>query len=95
VAKVAARAAEQLAGFPADLRPHDLRRTAISVWLAIGRDVPRVMAAAGHADPKVTLTVYAKTLRLTEAERAELRALVDGTAMPAPPPRARRAQIAA
>jgi integrase len=43
--------------------PHDLRRTAISLWLASGVPVPDVMAWAGHARPDVTLTIYARILR--------------------------------
>jgi len=42
--------------------PHSLRRTFISLLLATGADVPYVMAQAGHADPKMTLGVYAQVI---------------------------------
>jgi hypothetical protein len=31
--------------------------------LASGEDVPNVMAEVGHADPKVTLAIYARAIR--------------------------------
>jgi integrase len=31
--------------------------------LASGEDVPYVMAQVGHADPKVTLAIYARAIR--------------------------------
>jgi integrase len=44
------------------ITPHSLRRTFISLLLAAGADVPYVMAQAGHSDPKVTLSIYAKVI---------------------------------
>ena len=41
--------------------PHSLRRTFISL-LAARADLPYVMAQAGHSDPKVTLSIYAKVI---------------------------------
>ena len=40
------------------LRPHDLRHTAVSLWIASGADVKRVAARAGHASVSFTLDRY-------------------------------------
>ena len=37
------------------------------------------MEQAGHADPKVTLGIYARVMRRTADDKAALRALVEGT----------------
>jgi hypothetical protein len=42
--------------------PHSLRRTFISLLLAADAPVPYVMAQAGHADPKMTLGIYASVI---------------------------------
>lgn len=47
---------------PEGLTPHSLRRTFISLLLAIGREVPYVMRQVGHVDPKVTLSIYAQVM---------------------------------
>ena len=60
------------------LTPHSLRRTFISLLLALGEDVPYVMGQVGHSDPKVTLAIYAQVMWRGEGERDRLRALVDG-----------------
>jgi hypothetical protein len=52
------------------------------VLLAIGEEVPYVMQQVGHADPKVTLGVYAKVMFRGDGERDHLRALVHGAAEP-------------
>jgi integrase len=54
--------------------PHSLRRTFISLLLAAGADVPYVMAQAGHADPKMTLGLYARVI----ASKADHGAALDG-----------------
>lgn len=41
------------------LTMHDLRHTAISRWIAAGLDVVEVSRLAGHADPSITLRIYA------------------------------------
>lgn len=41
-------------------RVHDLRHTAISLWIRQGVDLPRVKAWAGHTDAAFTLNTYAK-----------------------------------
>ena len=40
------------------LRPHDLRHTAVSLWIASGADVKRVAARAGHTSVSFTLDRY-------------------------------------
>jgi integrase len=42
------------APLPEGLTPHSLRRTFISLLLAIGEEVPYVMRQVGHSDPNVT-----------------------------------------
>ena len=63
---------------PANLTPHSLRRTYISALLALGWEVPVVMAEVGHSDPKVTLGIYAQVMRRDDASRDRLRALLEG-----------------
>ncbi len=72
------RAKSHLAPLPEGLTPHSLRRTYISLMLAIGEDVPYVMRQVGHANPTVTLAVYAQVMFRDEGERERLRALVNG-----------------
>lgn len=71
--------AQGLPQLPEPLTPHSLRRTFISILLALGHEVPYVMEQAGHADPKVTLGIYARVMRRTPEDKAQLRALVEGT----------------
>jgi integrase len=40
------------------LRIHDLRHTAVSLWIASGADVKRVAARAGHTSVSFTLDRY-------------------------------------
>ncbi len=63
---------------PDGLTPHSMRRTFISLLLAIGEDVPYVMGQVGHADPKVTLSIYAQVMFRGAGERERLVALVNG-----------------
>jgi integrase len=72
------RAVRHLTPLPEGLTPHSLRRTFISLLLAIGEDVPYVMRQVGHANPTVTLAVYAQVMFRAEGERERLRALVQG-----------------
>jgi len=81
--KAVERANERLAeaglvALPEGLTLHALRRTFCSVLFALGRDVPYVMAAMGHDDPKVTLGIYAKVMRSSDEDRERLRQLVEG-----------------
>lgn len=55
--------------------PHGLRRTAISLMLAAGRDVRFVMGQVGHADPTVTLSVYAQVVARQRVDRDLIRKL--------------------
>ena len=64
---------------PEGLTPHSLRRTFISVLLALGEDVPYVMRQVGHSDPKVTLSIYAQVMFRGEGEAERLKALVEGS----------------
>ncbi len=48
---------------PEGLSPHSLRHTFASLLFEAGATVPYVMAQLGHADPKVTLSIYAHVLR--------------------------------
>ncbi len=55
---------------------HDLRRTAISRWIAAGLDVVTVSRMAGHSRPSVTLDIYANEFE--KAKRgAEIRARLE------------------
>ncbi len=63
---------------PEGLTPHSMRRTFISLLLATGEDVPYVMSQVGHADPKMTLSIYAQVMFRGEGERERLQALVNG-----------------
>jgi integrase len=63
---------------PEGLTPHSLRRTCASLPFAIGETPPYVMAQLGHADPKVTLGIYAKVMDRRDGEPERLKALVEG-----------------
>lgn len=63
----------------ASATPHSLRRTFISLLLATGADVPYVMAQAGHADPKMTLGVYAQVIASKTDHGAALDGLVEAS----------------
>jgi integrase len=57
---------------PEGLSPHKLRHTAISAWLPVGYEIPRVKKMAGHATAHVTLNIYAHvTDVLDDAARDE------------------------
>ena len=70
VAPIVKRAGQQreAAGLPpigVAVTPHTLRRTYISLMLSAGAEVPYV-PQVGHADPKVTLEIYAIVLKRRE-----------------------------
>lgn len=69
---------------PQRLTPHSLRRTYASLLVALGKDPRYVMGQLGHTDPALTLRVYAREVARADGERDRLRALVEGTATPAP-----------
>jgi integrase len=64
--------ARERAGIP-DVGFHDLRRTAITAMVAAGVDVRTAQARAGHSDPRMTLSIYAKAT--TEGDRAAASAI--------------------
>lgn len=81
--KAIARADANLAGaeespLPEGLTPHSLRRTFASVLYALGENPAEVMAQLGHTHPALALRLYARAMRLGQAEKGRLRALVDG-----------------
>src|SRR5262249_1394268 len=51
------RAAKVAAGVP-DVRVHDLRHTAASLWLAAGADPKVVQRVLGHATAAMTMDLY-------------------------------------
>jgi integrase len=61
---------------PDGLSPHALRHTFASLLFEAGATVPYVMAQLGHADPKVTLSIYAHVLRRKADTGTRLDALV-------------------
>jgi len=52
-------------------RPHDLRHTAATLWIAAGVDVKTVSAWLGHSTAKLTLDTYAHWMG-SDADRAAL-----------------------
>ncbi|MEI2702132.1 MAG: tyrosine-type recombinase/integrase [Baekduia sp.] len=72
------REERELPPLPAKLTPHSLRRTYISALLALGMEVPVVMAEVGHADPSVTFRVYAAVMRRDQESRDLLAGLLEG-----------------
>jgi integrase len=77
------------APLPAGVTPHKLRHTFTSILVALGWDPALVMAALGHADPRLTLRVYAHVMRRGTDERERLVGFVSGRVAEAPT-RARR-----
>jgi len=66
---------------PPSLTLHSMRRTYASLLFALGRTAPEVMEQIGHADPRVTLRIYARAMRRDATEQARLRALVQGQSL--------------
>jgi integrase len=67
---------------PLGITPHKLRHTFASILVAIGKDPTYVMQQLGHTDPAFTLRVYSHTMRRSDSERDELKALVEGRVLP-------------
>ncbi|HJX33499.1 MAG TPA: tyrosine-type recombinase/integrase, partial [Solirubrobacterales bacterium] len=59
------------------ITPHSLRRTFVSLLFAAGADLPYAMAQAGHADPRMTLGVYAEMMSSTKDYGTTLDGLLD------------------
>jgi len=70
------RAAQDRPPIRAHVTPHTFRRTYITYMIAAGYDLPYVQAQVGHADPAVTLAIYAQVMR--RADRDQLRAEIRG-----------------
>lgn len=60
-------AALDLVGF----RPHDLRHSAASYWIACGADIKTIQAILGHASGQMTLDVYGHLLDQGLAEAGQ------------------------
>jgi integrase len=86
--------ADGAAPLPDGLTLHALRRTHISLLLAVGRDVPSVMAQAGHTSPTMTLGTYAQVMQTSEQDRAKLRKLVGHVDAQADAPSMERVEVA-
>lgn len=69
----------KLAPLPASLTPHSLRRTFASILYALGEDPGTIMDEMGHTDPGLALRIYRQAMRRGEQEKAQLRALIEGT----------------
>ncbi|HEY1344678.1 MAG TPA: tyrosine-type recombinase/integrase, partial [Streptosporangiaceae bacterium] len=69
------RAAKVAAGVP-DVRVHDLRHTAASLWLAAGADPKVVQRVLGHATAAMTMDLYG---HLVDASLWQAARLIGGT----------------
>ena len=67
---------DDLAPLPEGLTLHALRRTSVSIVLAIGWDTPYVMKQMGHTDSSMTVGIYGQVMAAKEQDRARLRELV-------------------
>jgi integrase len=76
------RAARVAAGLP-DVRVHDLRHTAASLWLAAGADPKVVQRVLGHATAAMTMDLYG---HLVDASLWRAARLVGGTTGASEPP---------
>jgi integrase len=65
------RFARKRAGLRETLRLHDLRHYAVSCLIEQGAPILVVAKIAGHADPSITLRVYAHLLEGALAEAAD------------------------
>ena len=73
--------AVRAAGITPNFRPHDMRHTAISLWIAAGADVKQVSAFAGHESVSFTLDRYGHLLPTShDAFLAKLNAASDSSA---------------
>lgn len=67
-----------LTPLPEGLTPHCLRRTCISLRVAMGEDIAYVAEQVGHADTSITHKVYVRVMRLDDKSREALKRLVAG-----------------
>ena len=77
------RAAQGRLPIRARVMPHTFRRTYITFLIAAGYDLPYVQAQVGHANPALTLSIYALVMRRPDRDqlREEIRQLL-GTSSP-------------
>jgi integrase len=71
--------ADGLPPLPERITPHSLRRTFCSLLYALGEDPGVVMDEMGHTNPALALRVYRQAMRRGDDEKAQLRALVEGS----------------
>jgi len=79
------RAARVAAGVP-DVRVHDLRHTAASLWLAAGADPKVVQRMLGHATAAMTMDLYG---HVVDASLWQAAGLIGGTTGASGPPQGR------
>ena len=79
------RAARVAAGVP-EVRVHDLRHTAASLWLAAGADPKVVQRVLGHATAAMTMDLYG---HLVDASLWQAARLIGGTTGASEPPQER------
>lgn len=67
------------------MTPHTFRRTYITFLIAAGYDLPYVQAQVGHANPALTLSIYAQVMRRPDRDqlREEIRQLLGTSTAPA------------
>jgi len=72
------RISASVPGLPA-IRPHDLRHTAATHMIRAGVPIPTVSRILGHANPSITMRVYAWVLDSMEQQAVEtIGSLYDG-----------------
>jgi integrase len=71
-------AKDELPLIPEKLKTHELRHTFCSLLFEAGASVPYVMEQIGHADPGVTLKIYAHVLEHKRDHGARMDSLVRG-----------------
>ena len=75
------RRAREASGIDAEWRLHDLRHWTATTAITHGHDVRTVAGRLGHANPAMTLRVYAHAVETADVQLAEsLGALLDGAA---------------
>jgi len=82
---VGLRSAKVAAGLP-DVRVHDLRHTAASLWLAAGADPKVVQRVLGHATAAMTMDLYG---HMVDASLWQAARLIGGTTGASEPPEGR------
>jgi integrase len=60
------------------ITPHSFRRTFMSLMLVVGENPRDVMAWGGHADPSLTMRIYAQVMRRGPESKKMAQELVGG-----------------